>query len=122
MRGTPNPKLGLLWPVEWTTTYGKGRVYISTYGHVWPGDVDPPGLRDAAVQTIIPRALEWLARRPVTYPVPQDFPGASAVSLREHDSVSVLDRRRCRARAAGKNVGAAAIECAGTKSASKMES
>jgi hypothetical protein len=77
-----NPKLGLLWPVEWTTTYGKGRVYIATYGHVWPGDVDPPGLRDAAVQTIIPRALEWLARRPVTFSMPSDFPGTSAVSLR----------------------------------------
>ena len=77
-----DPKLGLLWPVEWTTTFGKGRVYISTYGHVWPGDVDPPGLRDAAVQTIIPRALEWLARRPVTFSMPSDFPGASAVSLR----------------------------------------
>src|SRR5579871_2121586 len=24
-----NPKLGLFWPVEWTTNYGKGRVYIS---------------------------------------------------------------------------------------------
>lgn len=78
-----DPKLGLLWPVEWTTTYGKGRVYISTYGHVWPGDVKHPGLQDAAVQTIIPRALEWLARRPVTFPVPADFPGANAVSVRD---------------------------------------
>jgi type 1 glutamine amidotransferase len=78
-----DPKLGLLWPVEWTTTFGKGRVYISTYGHVWPGDVQPPSLRDAAVQTIIPRALEWLARRPVTFPVPADFPGTSAVSVRD---------------------------------------
>jgi hypothetical protein len=77
-----DPKLGLLWPVEWTTTYGKGRVYISTYGHVWPGDVDPPGMRCAAVQTIIPRALEWLARRPVSFPVPADFPGTTAVSVR----------------------------------------
>ena len=77
-----DPKLGLLWPVEWTTTYGKGRVYISTYGHLWPGDVEAPGLQDAAVQTIIPRALEWLARRPVIYPVPADFPGTSAVSVR----------------------------------------
>jgi len=77
-----DPKLGLLWPVEWTTSYGNGRVYISTYGHVWPGDVRPPGLRDAAVETIIPRALEWLARRPVTYPLPKDFPGTSAVSVR----------------------------------------
>jgi uncharacterized protein len=68
--------------VEWTTNFGKGRVYISTYGHVWDGDVQPPSMRDAAVQTIIPRALEWLARRPVTFPVPKDFPGTSAVSVR----------------------------------------
>ncbi len=78
-----DPKLGLLWPVEWTTTFGKGRVYISTYGHVWPGDVRPAALRDAAVQTIIPRALEWLARRPVTFPVPADFPSDSKVSVRD---------------------------------------
>ena len=78
-----DPKLGMLWPVEWTTTYGKGRVYVSTYGHVWPGDEQPPGLRDAAVQTIIPRALEWLARRPITVAVPGDFPGTSAVSVRD---------------------------------------
>jgi type 1 glutamine amidotransferase len=77
-----DPKLGLLWPVEWTTTYGKGRVYISTYGHVWPGDVQPAGLRCAAVQTIIPRSLEWLAHRPVTFPIPSDFPGPTAVSVR----------------------------------------
>ena len=76
------PGLGLLWPVEWTTTFGKGRIYVSTYGHVWPGDVQPPSMRDAAVQTIIPRALEWLAHRPATFPVPQDFPTASAVSVR----------------------------------------
>lgn len=76
------PGLGLLWPVEWTTTFGKGRVYVSTYGHVWKGDVEPASLRDAAVQTIIPRALEWLARRPVIYPVPKDFPGVDAVSVR----------------------------------------
>jgi type 1 glutamine amidotransferase len=78
-----DPKLGMLWPVEWSTEFGKGRVYISTYGHVWPGDVQPPGLRCAAVQTIIPRALEWLAHRPVTFPVPKDFPGTSAVSVRD---------------------------------------
>lgn len=77
-----DPKLGLLWPVEWTTTYGKGRVYTSTYGHVWPGDVAPPGLRCAAVQTIIPRALEWLAHRAASFPVPADFPSATAVSVR----------------------------------------
>lgn len=77
------PGLGMLWPVEWTTTYGKGRVYVSVYGHVWPGDVQPAGMRCAAVQTIIPRGLQWLAGRQVTFPVPKDFPGIAAVSVRK---------------------------------------
>ena len=77
------PGLGMLWPVEWTTTYGKGRVYVSVYGHVWPGDVQPAGMRCAAVQTIIPRVLQWLAGRQVTFPVPKDFPGIAAVSVRK---------------------------------------
>ena len=71
-----------LWPVEWTTSYGKGRVYVSTYGHVWKGDVNPQSMRCAAVQTIIPRAVQWLAGRPVTIPVPADFPGTNRVSVR----------------------------------------
>jgi type 1 glutamine amidotransferase len=77
-----NPGQGLLWPVEWTVNYGKGRVYTSTYGHVWRGDVQPEGLRCAAVQTIIPRAVQWLAHRPISIAVPPDFPGPHAVSIR----------------------------------------
>jgi type 1 glutamine amidotransferase len=76
------PEQGMLWPVEWTTSYGQGRVYVSTYGHVWKGDVKPPALRCAAVQTIIPRAVQWLAKQPVTIPMPADFPGTNAVSVR----------------------------------------
>ena len=76
------PGQGWLWPVEWTVSYGRGRVYVSTFGHVWKGDVNPASMRCAAVQTIIPRALQWLARRPVTLPVPPDFPGTNTVSLR----------------------------------------
>ncbi len=76
------PGQGLLWPVEWTVSYGQGRVYVSTYGHVWAGDVQPAGMSCAAVQTIIPRAVQWLAKRPVTIPVPPDFPGTNAVSIR----------------------------------------
>jgi type 1 glutamine amidotransferase len=76
------PGQGLLWPVEWTVRYGKGRVYVSTYGHIWPGDVQPTSMRCAAVQTLIPRAIQWLAHRPVTIPVPADFPSATAVSVR----------------------------------------
>jgi uncharacterized protein len=40
-------------------------------------------MRCAAVQTIIPRALQWLAGRQVTFPVPKDFPGIAAVSARK---------------------------------------
>jgi type 1 glutamine amidotransferase len=76
------PGQGWLWPVEWTVSYGKGRVYVSTYGHVWNGDVQPASMRCAAVQTIIPRAVQWLACKPVTIPVPPDFPGTNSISLR----------------------------------------
>ena len=87
------PGLRMLWPMEWTTTFGKGRIYISTYGHVWDGDVQPASMRDAAVQTIIPRALEWLAGRPVIFPVPKDFPNSDAVSVREPIPLPSIVRR-----------------------------
>ena len=70
------------WPIEWTVSYGKGRVYTSTLGHVWKGDVQPVTVRDAAVQTLLVRAIQWLAQRPVTFPVPSDFPSENATSVR----------------------------------------
>lgn len=70
------------WPIEWTVNYGKGRVYTSTLGHVWKGDVQPVTVRDAAVQTLLVRSLQWLANRPVTFPVPSDFPTETATSVR----------------------------------------
>jgi hypothetical protein len=76
------PHTSLNWPIEWTVRYGSGRVYTSTLGHVWRGDVQPVTVRDAAVQTLLVRALQWLARRPVTWPVPADFPTATSTSIR----------------------------------------
>jgi hypothetical protein len=76
------PKTHLNWPIEWTVRYGRGRVYTSTLGHVWKGDVQPVTVRDAGVQTLLVRALQWLAKRPVTWPVPEDFPTSSATSIR----------------------------------------
>jgi hypothetical protein len=35
----------------------------------------------AGLQTVV-RALQWLANRPVTYPIPADFPTADKVSIR----------------------------------------
>jgi type 1 glutamine amidotransferase len=71
------------WPMEWTVEYGKGRVFNSTFGHVWEGDVQPITMRCAGVQTILVRALQWLAKQKVTYPVPNDFPTADHISVRK---------------------------------------
>jgi hypothetical protein len=77
-----DPETKTNWPLEWTVAYGQGRVYTSTFGHVWKGDTQPDRMRCAGVQTIVVRALQWLAGRPVTFPVPADFPSADRVSVR----------------------------------------
>jgi type 1 glutamine amidotransferase len=76
------PKTKMSWPIEWTVTYGSGRVFVSTYGHVWKGDTQPVAMRCAAMQTIMIRAVQWLAGKPVTYPIPADFPSAEQTSIR----------------------------------------
>jgi enterochelin esterase-like enzyme/type 1 glutamine amidotransferase len=77
-----DPSTQMNWPLEWTVQYGAGRIYTSTFGHVWNGDTQPERMRCAGVQTIMVRALQWLARREVTWPVPADFPTATTVSVR----------------------------------------
>ena len=78
-----DPRTQMNWPLEWVVTYGKGRVYTSTFGHVWKDDlVQPARMRCAGVQTVAVRALLWLARSEAAFPVPSDFPTAAAVSVR----------------------------------------
>ena len=77
-----DPRTSMNWPLEWVVAYGEGRVYTSTFGHVWKGDTQPARMRCAGLQTVVVRALQWLARRDATYPVPTDFPTATAVSVR----------------------------------------
>jgi len=77
-----DPHTKMFWPTEWTVAYGQGRVYSATFGHVWRGEVQPEALRCAGVQTTLIRALQWLAKRPVDYPVPSDFPTKDALSIR----------------------------------------
>jgi type 1 glutamine amidotransferase len=76
------PKTGERWPIEWVVQFGKGRVYNSTFGHVWRDETDPVDMRCAGFQTVFQRAVQWLAQRPVTIPVPKDFPGEEQVVLR----------------------------------------
>jgi hypothetical protein len=80
-----DPKYKDYWPLEWTVTYGAGRVYASSFGHVWSDESEtkqPVDLLAADEQTLIQRAIQWLARRPITVPVPPDFPTAQKTSLR----------------------------------------
>jgi hypothetical protein len=77
-----DPETRMNWPLEWTVRYGRGRVYTSTFGHVWKGDTQPARMRCAGLQTVMVRALQWLAGRLVDFPVPPDFPTAERVSVR----------------------------------------
>ena len=79
---THDAQTDMLWPIEWTVHHGEGRVYTATYGHVWHDDTQPERMRCAGVQTLLVRALWWLAGREEALPVPEDFPTASEVSIR----------------------------------------
>ena len=73
------------WPVEWVVTYGKGRVYNSSMGHLWQGEIYPPAYRCVGFQTTMIRAAEWLATGKVTYPVPIDFPTKESICLKNEN-------------------------------------
>ncbi|MEK6481390.1 ThuA domain-containing protein [Catalinimonas sp. 4WD22] len=72
-----------MWPVEWLVSYGKGRVYNSSLGHLWTGETYPPAYRCVGYQTTVIRAAEWLANGKVSYPMPPDFPTRDSPRLRE---------------------------------------
>lgn len=71
------------WPLEWTVQYGQGRVYASSFGHIWRNDDGiPDRVLCAGFQTSLIRATEWLATGDTTYAVPDDFPSEDQVRLR----------------------------------------
>ena len=75
------------WPLEWTVKYGKGLVYSSSFGHVWSDESEtkqPVDLLAVDEQILIQRALQWLAKRPITVQVPKNFPTEEKVSLSEN--------------------------------------
>jgi uncharacterized protein len=52
---------GNAWPVAWTRTYGKGRVFHTTMGHRDFGpDKDDP-LRDSNLSRLVVQGIEWVA-------------------------------------------------------------
>ncbi len=71
------------WPLEWVVSYGQGRVYNSSFGHIWNSDEGiPDRVRCVGFQTALIRAAEWLARGEVSWPTPIDFPTEDAIRLR----------------------------------------
>lgn len=79
-----DPRFKEYWPLEWTVKYGQGLVYASSFGHVWSDESEarqPVDLLAVDEQILIQRALQWLAKKPVTIKVPDNFPTAQKVSL-----------------------------------------
>lgn len=77
-----NNEHGDYWPIDWALEKGQGRVYNSTYGHVWRKDDKPVTFQCVAFQTMLIRSIQWLAGQPVDQFAPDDFPSANKVSLR----------------------------------------
>ncbi|MBK1880326.1 ThuA domain-containing protein [Pelagicoccus mobilis] len=75
------PRTGLNTPIEWVVSFGKGRVYSSTYGHVWKDSDWPAGIRCRAFQVNLVRALQWLSGEKVETSVPVSFPNVDKASL-----------------------------------------
>lgn len=72
------------WPIDWIVEYGSGRVYNSTFGHIWKGQENPESTRCVGFLTSFIRAVEWLAKEKVTLPVPDDFPTAEKIVLSDY--------------------------------------
>jgi type 1 glutamine amidotransferase len=70
------------WPIEWYVNFSEGRVYCSTFGHIWRNDKSAIGLECIGFQTLLVRTIQWLAKRPVDFAIPIDFPTANATSTR----------------------------------------
>jgi type 1 glutamine amidotransferase len=71
-------------PVLMTISYGKGRVFHTTLGHVGPKD-KPPFLPLTSVDFVVTlqRGAEWAATGKVTQKIPADFPTPDKISLRD---------------------------------------
>jgi type 1 glutamine amidotransferase len=64
-------------------SYGKGRVFHSTLGHVGPSEKAPyVAVACTGFVVTLQRGTEWAASGRVTQKVPADFPTAEKTSLR----------------------------------------
>lgn len=71
-------------PMLLAIRFGSGRVFHTTLGHVSPRDELPVAtMRSVGFIVTLQRGTEWAATGDVTQPVPADFPGPDAPSLRD---------------------------------------
>jgi len=68
-------------PLLMTTSYGRGRVFHTAIGHNNGKDITAQ--RCVGFITTLQRGVEWAATGRVTQKVPDDFPAAEKVSLRD---------------------------------------
>jgi type 1 glutamine amidotransferase len=67
-----------------TIRYGEGRIFHTPLGHVGPRDEEPiAALHCVGFIVTLLRGTEWAATGRVTQPVPEDFPTADSVSVRD---------------------------------------
>jgi len=66
-------------PILFTVTFGTGRIFHTTLGHV---RADSTAMRSVAFIATFQRGAEWAATGQVTQPVPADFPTATEFRLR----------------------------------------
>jgi type 1 glutamine amidotransferase len=72
-------------PMLMAISYGKGRVFHTTLGHVAPKETPPyPSLASVGFIVTLQRGAEWAASGKVTQSVPTDFPTAEKTSSRTH--------------------------------------
>ena len=70
-------------PMLMALSYGKGRVFHTTLGHVGPKETPPyPSLSCIGFITTLQRGAEWAATGKVNQTVPKDFPTADRISVR----------------------------------------
>lgn len=68
-------------PMIWVIPRGKGRVFTTVMGHVM--GTQSTAIHCVGFTTVMLRGTEWAATGQVTLPIPDDFPTASQVSVRE---------------------------------------
>jgi type 1 glutamine amidotransferase len=72
----PIPGPGIVQPILWTTSYGEGRVFVTTLGH------GPDEARGAGFGVTLARGTEWAATGKVTLPIPPEMAAATSTAAR----------------------------------------